>query len=143
MSLAGQMRTGAKRLKEFTIEQLAGEVGVQTRKQKKLLQNSIRDFVRRDEMVRIGDGRYRYVAQKPKQTLRQKLWSLIRWGNSPYFSLDELERLSGAKRDSVSDFCKWLVNNGHAKRTKRGHFRRIGTYKPTVPKTGSKKNGQV
>ena len=138
MSLAGRIRIAAKQLRTFRVRDLADTALIKTYHERRSIRSTIRDFVRRGEMERIDVGLFRYIQLPKKVTIRQRLWNVVRRLKSPLFSLDDLERFTEAKRETISDFCKWLVNSGYAERVKPGHFKRIGRLEPIVPASSKK-----
>ena len=138
MSLAERIRIAAKQLRTFRVRDLADTAYIKTYHERRSIRSTIRDFVRRGEMEKINAGLFRYVQLPKKVTIRQRLWNVVRRLKSPYFSLDDLERFTEAKRETIIDFCKWLVNSGYAERIKPGHFRRIGRLEPFVPASSKK-----
>ena len=138
MSLAGRIRIAARQLGEFRVRDISNTAFIKTYHERRSIRITIRDFVRRGEMERIDVGLYRYVQLPKKVTIRQRLWNVVRRLKSPLFSLDELERFTEAKRKTISDFCKWMVNAGYAERIRPGYFRRIGRLEPFVPASSKK-----
>ena len=138
MSLAERIRVAAKQLGTFRVRDLADTAFIKTYHERRSIRSTIRDFVKRGEMKRIDAGLFRYVQLPKKVTVRQRLWNVVRRLKSPYFSLDDLERFTEAKRKTIIAFCKWLVDSGYAERIKSGHFKRIGRLEPIVPASSKK-----
>jgi predicted transcriptional regulator of viral defense system len=130
------MRNAANILKEFNTAELAEAVKVQTYKEKRTIRNSLRDFVKRGEFERVSTGRYRYVGLRQPTTLRERLWDIAR--RMMRFSLDDLEQITEAKRESIREFSSWLVREGYAERVRPGHFKVIKRMGPSTPKDSKK-----
>jgi hypothetical protein len=136
MSLAGDIRQIAKELKEFRIKDLSKAMKVRTYQELRAIECTIRDFLRRDEIEKIGQGMYRYKAKKGRPTLRQRLWDISRRMIS--FSLRDLEQISSANLNSIKEFCSWMVRAGYARRIKPGQFKITKSLGPVVPKASRK-----
>ncbi len=134
MIFTDRIRKAAKSLAQYNARDLADKMGVQTYAERHKISSYIQDFVKRGEMKRVSRGVYKYVVMAPKTTFRQRLWNVIRRRPGPYFTLDDLERLTGANRATIKEFCTFLVREGYAERIKYWNFRRIGTYPPEAPK---------
>lgn len=132
MTLADKIRKAAKKLKEFSARDLSDAIEIRSYKELGIVRVTIRDFLRRGEMQRIARGRYRYIPREKRITIRQRLWDVAR--RMTGFSLDDLEQITGAKRETIKDFCRWMVAKGYAQRVKRGHFKIKSRLKPVVPK---------
>lgn len=135
MTFADRMRQAARGLEQFRTMDLANAMDVQTYHERARVRDYVRDFVRRGEFVRISRGLYAYASLPVKATVRQRLWNVIRRMNGPAFTLNDLEQLTDANRETVKQFCSWLVREGYALRVKPGHYRRLGAYEPEVPKS--------
>ena len=135
MKFAEKIRIAAKQLTEFRAVDLSNAVAVRSYKERGAVRYSIRDFLRRGEMIRVGPGLYQYVGRNKRITLRQRLWDIAR--RMIQFNLDDLEQISQGNRETIKEFCSWMVREGYARRLKRGHFKVIGSLKPSVPEKSS------
>ena len=136
MSLAENTRQLAKELKEFGITDLSKAMKAHTYQELRAIQGTIRDFLRRGEVEKIGQGMYRYKGKKEELTLRQRLWDIAR--RMVCFSLRDLEQISGANLNSIKEFCQWMVRSGYAHRIKPGQFKIVKSLGPVVPKASRK-----
>ena len=96
-----RVRAAARKLKEFTVRELAGEIGALDYREKRLVSTYVRDFILRGEMERVNpegpakravngkpcEERYRYIYKAPRTTNRQRLWNVVRRMPSPPHSL--------------------------------------------------------
>jgi len=139
VTTAGRIREAAKRLEEFQIREIPDAIEVRSYRERKATRDSIRDFLRRGEIERIGYGLYRYIGREERPTYRQRLWDIAR--RMIRFNLNDLEQITEARRDTVKEFCSWMVRKEYAQRVKPGHFKAIGRLSPIVPKY-NKRNAQ-
>lgn len=133
MTFAERMRQAAKRLTKFRTRDLADVMEVQNYAERARVRDYVRDFLKRGEFKRIDRGLYRYVAVSRPVTIRQRLWNVVRRMPSPYFSLDDLEQLTEGNRETIKEFCGWLVTEGYTVRIKKGHFRRVKPFEIDAP----------
>lgn len=139
MTLASRIRKAAKHLKQFRRRDLCDAVGVRSYRERRAVWDSFRDFARRGEIERIDYALYRYIGREERPTYRQRFWDIAR--RMIRFTLNDLEQITEARRDTVKEFCSWMVKKGYAQRVKPGHFKVIGRLSPVVPKY-SKRNAQ-
>ena len=132
MKVAERTRRAARELGEYDMTSLSNVMGLETYQEQARLRNTIKDFVKRGEMVRIGYGRYRYCEIKKPPTIRQRLWDVVRRMPTPFYSIYDLEQVTGCNMETIREFCGWLVAEGYAVREKRGHFKRIGRMGPRI-----------
>jgi len=136
------VREAARRLGEFSPAELADAVPVKTWRQRRQAMTYVQDFVRRGEMVRIAPGRYRYRPLRPRRSAMDVIWHLVR--SNRRFDLDDIERLSGAKRVTVQEYIGYLVRAGFVKREGRGRYRLVKDPGPKVPvNTGEGKRARL
>ena len=135
ISLAEQIRQAVRHLSPggFRADDISCAIKVRPYEGRAHVRVAIRDFLKRGEMERVRRGWYRYVPRPQKTTNRQRLWNVIRRMPDCRFSLNDLEQITGIKRESITEFCGWLVSDGHAHRMKRGQFRRVGVFEIGVP----------
>ena len=110
-TVASQIREAAKSLYEFSPADIADAVCVKTFRERKRIKNMLRDFLLRGEIERIGYSRYRYVSQAAVRTKMDVIWHLAR--SHRRFTAAELERLSGAKRNTVREYLRCLQALGY------------------------------
>ena len=132
MRLADRVRRAASRLREFPLAALSDAAEVRSYLERKAVRESFFDFLARGEVERIGYGRYRYIGRKNRMTYRQRFWDIAR--RMIRFSLSDLEQITEARRETIKEFCYWMVRKGYAQRVKRGHFKIVGRLGPIVPK---------
>ena len=140
MTLAGRIREAAKKLKEFGRRDVCDAVEVMSYFERRRVWDSFRDFERRGEIERIARGRYRYIGREERTTYRQRFWNVAR--RMIRFNLNDLEQITEARRDTIKEFCSWMVKMGYAKRIKPGQFKTIGRLGPVVPKYNKRKSNE-
>jgi predicted transcriptional regulator of viral defense system len=131
MTLAGRIREAAKELEQFSRRDISDAIEVMSYKERDEVSKAFQDFIRRGEFERIGDNLYHYVRRKDVQTYRQRFWDIAR--RMIRFTVSDLEQITQARRNTILEFCSWMVKKGYAQRLKKGHFKVIGRLKPTVP----------
>ena len=132
MSLAGRMRQAAKQLRKFTPKDLSDTIEVRSYREREDVRDSLRDFLRRGEIERIDHAFYRYLGRKERITFRQRLWDIAR--RMVHFSFSDLVQITEGNRETIQEFCCWMVQKGYAQRIRRGHYKVIGRLKPIIPK---------
>ena len=143
MIFAERVRQAARGLDTFNAKSLADAMGVRTDRERVKVWESIKDFYKRGEMTRIARGRYRYRKMVKPATIRQRLWDVIRRMPAATIGLDDLEQLTGCNRDTIKDFCDWLVREGYVVRPRRGKLMRVKDFGPVAPKEGMRgRNGE-
>ncbi len=130
-TFASRMREAAKRLSKFRARELADEMGVQTYREYKSVRDAIRDFMKRGEFKRVARGLYEYVPQKKKRTKLDVIWHLVR--SHRHFGIDEMERLSGAARDTVKEYLSCLVRAGYLRKASRTRWLLVNDPGPDTP----------
>lgn len=124
---AQKVRKKLKEIGEKGIEinavQLAEALNLTTRKDKNPLYRTIQDFVTRGEVRRVRHGVYKYIAPPSKNELKSIMWRLIRARKT--VSIDDLEELSGASREYVTEWLRMLEKREIVKRLKDGRCRLI------------------
>lgn len=78
---------------------------------------TIKDFLKRGELIRCADGTLEYVKPARVRTRMDVIWHLIR--SHRQFDLNEIERLSGAARETVREYLTCLANLGYIRRSGR------------------------
>jgi len=132
MTLAERARQAAKKLGEFHVIALCDALEVRSYREQRSVRDTVREFLKRGELERIGTARYRYIGRKMRMTYRQRFWNIAR--RMRRFSLDDVEQITHANRDTIKEFCYWMLQKGYAERVSRGHFRVVGKLGPIVPK---------
>ena len=141
-NLAHCMREAAQQMDEFRASDLIEAIQCQTQKQRRDVRAYMRDFHRRGEFVRVARGLYTYNVQAKRRTRMEIIWHLVR--SCRNFSTDEIERLSGAARDTVRVCLRRLKAQGYLSKTGVSRWRLIKDPGPDVPRdrqgrSGSKK----
>ena len=108
---------------EIKASQLANALNLTTRKSKNPLYRTIQDFVVRGEVKRLRHGVYKYVELPSKNELKSIMWRLLRARKT--VSIDDLEELSGASREYVTEWLRMLEKHEVVKRLKDGRCRLI------------------
>ena len=132
MTLAGRMRQAAKQLRKFTPKDISDTIEVRSYREREDVRDSLRDFLRRGEIERIDHAFYRHVGRKERVTFRQRLWDISR--RMIQFSFKDLVQITGGNKETIQEFCCWMVQQGYARRIKRGHYKVTGKLKPIAPK---------
>ena len=132
MTLAGRIRQAAKQLREFRPKDISDTIEVRSYREREDVRDSLRDFLRRGEIERIDHAFYRYLGRKERVTFRQRLWDISR--RMIQFSFKDLVQITGGNKETIQEFCCWMVQKGYARRIKRGHYKITGKLKPIVPK---------
>ena len=141
MTLAGRIREAAKELKQFRMRELTDAVEVRSYRERRAVWDSMRDFLRRGEIERFERGLYWYIGREERITYRQRFWDIAR--RMIQFCLDDLEQITEASRETIKEFCSWMVKEGYARRVKNGHFKVTGALSPIVPKRPKKSNKEI
>ena len=136
MSLASKMRTAAPDLGKFRCGELADAVGVQTFAGRQNVKRTIYDFVKRGEMERVSRGIYRHIGSTKERTKLDIIWHLAR--SHRHFGLDEIERLSGAARNTVMEYVQCLVRAGYLRKTSRTRWLLVKDPGPATPVNSAK-----
>jgi len=137
MIFAARIREAAKHLKKFRRRDLCDAVGVRSYRERRAVWDSFHDFARRGEIERIEHGLYRYVGREERVTYRQRFWDIAR--RMVRFNLNDLEQITESRRNTIKEFCSWMVKKGYAQRVRPGHFKVIGRLGPVVPKYNKRK----
>lgn len=135
-TMAGRVREAAKTLGDFRSTDLSNAVGVQTHKERHHVRAYMRDFYKRGEFARIARGLYRYVPMKKKRTKLDVIWHLAR--SHRHFSLDDMERLSGATKGTVKEYLSCLVRLGYLKKTALSRWLLVKDPGPETPTNTAK-----
>jgi len=135
-TVAAQIREAAKRLYEFSPADIADALCVQTFRERKRVKNMFRDFVLRGEMERVTPGRYRYKGQAAPRTKMDIIWHLVR--SHRRFTAAELERLSGAKRETVREYLRCLQALGYLSKRSKEAWALVNDPGPETPANSAK-----
>lgn len=98
---------------------------------KKKIMATICDFIKAGEVRRLSPGWFEYIGRQRPRTLLDIIWHLIR--SHRQFSTDEIERLSGAQRATVSEYLTCLRQYGYLIKTGIQHWRLVGDPGPETP----------
>ena len=150
-TLTARVRESAKYLGKFTARELAYQADVRTRAQKRAVSGVISEFLKRGEIIRVCKGTYKYQGRDKRRTLMDKIWHLVR--SHRHFSTDDIERLSGAARKTVTEYLRCLAGYGYLTRSGRSRWRLVKDPGPKTPVNTAKckrlkeirknKNGQI
>ncbi len=97
----------------------------------KPIRSVIKDLKKRGEIRGVARGVYEYVPKEKKRTKLDVIWHLVR--SNRQFSTDEMERLSGAARDTVLEYLRCLRKLGYIKKMRGGYWRMIQDPGPETP----------
>ena len=131
MTFAERMRVAARGLGEFRARDLADAMEVRTYRERALVRDYIRDFMKRGEFQRVDRGLYVYVKRDQRRGYLDIIWHLARSHRS--FSTDEIERLSGAARATVLEYLRCLVAAGYLRQRVRGQWELVNDPGPVRP----------
>ena len=132
MTYADQVREIAARLKRFTAADLIGEVVPSGPTFKSAVRTAVRDFLRRGELARVAKGQLEYRALPARPRAKAEIvWHLVR--SHKAFTTDEIERLSGAKRDTALEYLQCLAKLGFLRKTGLSSWQLIADPGPAVP----------
>ncbi|MEW6263359.1 MAG: hypothetical protein AB1641_09795 [Thermodesulfobacteriota bacterium] len=107
--LAAKVRAAAQELKTFNLQELRASVETRTYAERKRVRDVLRDLVAAGEVRRIAEGRYLYTPPV-RRTFQDIIWHLAR--SHRRFNTDTIERLSGAARDTVTEYLRCLRDAG-------------------------------
>jgi hypothetical protein len=124
-TFASRVRAAAKALHErdgqVGMKALAAALGdiVQTRAAKKLLGNTVLDFVNAGEMRRASRGVYAYQGKRGSTQKQQIMWRYLRSGRTfGGVTVEELQEVAGASYQYVMEWLQILTQRGIAKQIK-------------------------
>jgi len=135
MTVAARIREAARALYEFSPADIADAVCVQTYRDRRRIKKMIRDFLLRGEIERVSYGRYRYTA-RPYRTKTDVIWHLVR--SHRRFTAAELERLSGASRDTVLEYLRCLQALGYLVKRNKEAWALVDDPGPETPANTAK-----
>jgi hypothetical protein len=92
---------------------------------------TLRDFMRRGEILHVGEADYRYEPLPENRTKLDVIWHLIR--SYRQFTTDEMERLSGAARETVKEYLNCLRKFGYIRPVKPGNWQIVNDPGPKTP----------
>lgn len=130
--LAGIAREAMKKLGTFTRADLAAELAVTTRYAlQRAKHNVVRDFRRSGEIREVEPGRFRYMGRRAWRTKLDIIWHLVR--SHRQFTTDDIERLSGAARDTVLEYLNCLLKFDYLRRPRLQHWQLVKDPGPQTP----------
>ena len=137
-TIASRVREAAKSLGEFCSAELV-RADYDGYILPKRVHGALKDLVKSGEVERLegrrttDDGllRYRYVGKEKPRTRLDIIWHLVR--SHRQFDTDEMERLSGAARDTVLEYLHCLAGFGYIRKVRRGHWQMINDPGPATP----------
>ena len=105
---------------ECSNQLLAEALGLETEPEKARMRSRLAELVRRNELVRVGRGHYRYnPAARPKLHRTgesyARMWRAVR-SSKPGVSAQDLAQVSRTGYTQVRRYCKWLESEGYLKR---------------------------
>ena len=95
------------------------------------IETTLRDFIRRGEIIHVGEADYRYEPLAVTRTKLDVIWHLIR--SYRQFSTDEMERLSGATKYTVREYLNCLRKFGYIRMAKPGNWQIVIDPGPKTP----------
>jgi len=116
---AKNVREAARALGRFSWDDLCCRLGsrVQVYADRKRLKLTVRDFLRRGEIVRLDGAMFEYRAPARPRTRIDVIWHLVRSHRT--FTTDDIERLSGAARATVLEYLACLARLGAVRRERK------------------------
>jgi hypothetical protein len=131
---AGRVREAARILSEFCV---AGIEDLMARDDSAAaIRNTILEFMKTGEVVRLAPGRYRYAGHEKRRTYIDIIWHLVRSHRS--FDAQDLERLSGAALSTVKEYLWCLKKLGYLRRSGHGAWQLISDPGPDAPVNAAK-----
>lgn len=110
LGFAQRMREAAAKMTgTFSPGSLAEAAGVESYKERRMVHDTLRDFVRGGEVERLTPGVYRYLGRKRKQEKAYFMWRRLRKGAA---SVKDLMVFADAERSYVIEWLKGLVDQG-------------------------------
>ena len=127
-TLAGRVREAARELgagdKTFTVDDLADRMGTKTYKEKDPIRNTLRDFRRRGEVVRVAPGVYNYRGkQGGKPEIQEVMWRTLR--SMRTVTIEDLQMMAGAEEDYAREWLGFLIRRGNVRKSDNGTYRLI------------------
>ncbi len=108
----------------FTVMDLVDRMGIQSRADKRMLYQTIRDFVRYGEWARVGKGEYRLAGVRTKQPQKQHvMWRFLRMQRT--VTVEDLQEIAGASEDYAKEWLGMLVDRGAVRDHGNGKFQLI------------------
>lgn len=133
---AKYVREAAKKLGVFTYDEISNEMKILTYKARTRMKNHVRDFRKRDEIVRLEDGRFEYKGRAKRRTKLDIVWHLVRSHRT--FTTEEIERLSGSTLGTVYEYLLCLKALGYLRGGKRTKWHLIKDPGPETPTNTAK-----
>lgn len=130
-TLAARVREAAQIKGVFTVHDLGDALGVQKKKDLKPIRNTVLDFLKRGEVVRLCRGTYEFRGRIAPRTYMDKIWHLVR--SHRHFDTSDIERLSGAARATVTEYLRCLEECGYLRRSGRSRWRLVNDPGPRTP----------
>jgi len=125
-----QVREAAKKLGTFSIKDLIyAEHDIYI--SPKQVRNVVSDMRKSGEIVRFGEGAYRYVPKERNRTKIDVIWHLVR--SHRQFDTNEIERFSKAARYTVLEYLHCLRRLGYIRQVRWGHWQLINDPGPETP----------
>jgi len=125
---AARVRMAARHLTRFTcddIENMMPGTAI------KSIRHAVQDMRKTGEMRLIRRGYFEFVGCEKKRTLLDVVWHLVR--SHRHFSTDEIQRLSGAARATVTEYLHCLRKLGFIRQAKRGQWQLVEDPGPSTP----------
>ncbi len=129
--MTARVRLAASIKGTFTVADIGDALGVQARRDLKPIRGAVWDFLKRGEIVRVCEGTYEYRGRDTPRTLMDKIWHLVR--SHRHFTTDDIERMSGAARNTVTEYLRCLAAYGYLSRSGRSRWRLVNDPGPNTP----------
>ena len=107
---AQKVRQAATTLGEFTVDDLAASLTVQTYKERESLRCVLRDLKKSKEIILLTPGFFGYQGKQGRLTKVAKMWRAMRI--KKYFTRQDIARLSGASETHVRRYIIFLCDKG-------------------------------
>lgn len=131
MGITQRVREAAEGLEQFMRADIDTKLGIRTRAGQQRVRNTIHDLRKSGEIISIERGLYRYLGRSRARTKIDIIWHLVR--SRRHFSTDDIERLSGAPRATVSEYLRCLAMIGCLRKTGRQSWRLVQDLGPKTP----------
>ncbi len=129
--LASRVLEAARTKGTFTVADIGDALNVQAHKDLVPIRRVVFALKKRNEIKRVCRGTYKYQGRDKRRTLMDKIWHLVR--SHRHFSTDDIERLSGAARNTVTEYLRCLAEYGYLTKSGRSRWRLVKDPGPKTP----------
>ena len=109
-SITQKVREQARKLDDFTIDELASALSIQTYEEKRKIRHAISWLKKKGEIIKLRRGLYSYQENQEPLSKVAKMWRAMRIKG--YFSKRDIVRLTGASKVHVKKYFIVLKREG-------------------------------